>query len=99
MDVITPAGDAGLSVAYTGTAGNTGTFKPGPSAVMVWATTDCYVKVGEGVTATSADLPIPAYTPVPIAVPKGSGAVWRVSAIQISAGGTVYAKPITGALA
>jgi hypothetical protein len=27
-------------------------------------------------------------------VPAGTGAPWRVSAIQVSAGGTVYCKPI-----
>jgi hypothetical protein len=27
-------------------------------------------------------------------VPQGTGGVWRVSAIQIGAGGTLYAKPI-----
>ena len=86
-------GSAGASVAYTGTAGNTATFPPAPR-VLVWATTDAYFNVGEGVTATTNDLAIPAATPVILFVPPGSGAPWRVSAIQISAGGTVYAKPI-----
>ena len=86
-------GPAGANVAYTGTAGSTSTFKPGPSSVLVWATTDCYVVVGEGVTATSSDTPIPAYTPFWFPVSQGTGAPWRVSAIQISAGGTIYAKP------
>jgi hypothetical protein len=27
-------------------------------------------------------------------VPEGTGAPWRVSAIQVSTGGTVYAKPV-----
>jgi hypothetical protein len=27
-------------------------------------------------------------------VPSGTGAPWRVSAIQVSTGGTLYAKPI-----
>jgi hypothetical protein len=27
-------------------------------------------------------------------VPQGTGGVWRVSAIQITAGGTLYAKPM-----
>jgi hypothetical protein len=33
---------------------------------------------------------------VPFIVPKGTGAPWRVSAIQVAAGGNVYAKPISG---
>ena len=100
MDVINPADDASYtarSVAYTGTAGSTSVWPPGANAVLVWATTDAYVKVGAGVTATSASTPIPAYTPVLLNVPKGTGEPWRVSALQISAGGTVYAKPVNGA--
>lgn len=97
MDVLIPTdGDGSQNVAYTGTAGNTATFKPGPGAVLVWATSDAYIRVGESAVATTADLPIPAYTPMVLAVPKGTGASWRVSAIQISAAGTVYAKPANG---
>lgn len=99
MDCILPHDDAAFgaqSVAYTGTAGVTTGWKPGPKGVMVWATTDAYVKVGETVTATTASMPIPAYTPVLIEVPVESGGTWRVSAIQVAAGGTVYAKPIAG---
>ena len=58
-------------------------------------TQDAYIAVGVGVTATSASTPIPAYTPVPFYAPQtGSGAPWQVSALQVSAAGTVYAKPI-----
>lgn len=97
MDLVCPNDDqGGASVAYTGTAGSTSTFAPGQRGVLVWATTDAYVKVGEGVTATSASTPIPAYTPIVFQVPIGTGQAWRVSAIQISAAGTVYAKPIVG---
>jgi hypothetical protein len=60
----------------------------------VWCSSDAYILVGEGVTATTAGTPIPAFTPIPFTVPLGTGALWRVSAIQISAGGTLYAKPI-----
>lgn len=91
-----PSNDASFtarSVAYTGTAGSTSTWGVGPSAVMVWSTTDAHVRVGAGVTATTADTPIPAFSPVLIAV-EPEGDPWRVSAIQVSAGGTVYAKPV-----
>jgi hypothetical protein len=97
MELLRPLNDAGFatqSVAYTGTAGSVTGWNAGPQGVLVWSTTDAYILVGEGVTATSAATPLPAYTPVPITVPQGTGAVWRVSAIQISAGGTMYAKPI-----
>jgi hypothetical protein len=62
--------------------------------VLVWSSSDAYVRVGEGVTATTADTPLPSGTPVLFTVPQGTGGVWRVSAIQITAGGTVYAKPV-----
>jgi len=97
MELLRPLNDAGFatqSVAYTGTAGSVTGWNAGPQGVLVWSTTDAYILVGEGVTATSAATPLPAYTPVPITVPQGTGGVWRVSAIQISAGGTMYAKPI-----
>ncbi len=97
MELLRPLNDSGFatqSVAYTGTAGSTTGWNAGPQGVLVWSTTDAYICVGEDATATSADTPLPANTPVPIAVPNGTGAVWRVSALQLSAGGTVYAKPI-----
>ena len=97
MELLRPLMDANFTArtaAFTGTAGSTATWPAGPQGVVVWSTTDCYVRVGEDVTATTADTPIPAYTPIPFFVPQGTGAPWRVSAIQISTGGTVYAKPV-----
>ena len=97
MELLNPMADAvypGRTVAYTGTAGSTATWQSGPQGVVVWATTPCYVLVGEGVTATTSSTPIPAFTPIPFIVPQGTGAPWRVSAIQIGSAGTLYAKPI-----
>ena len=88
-----PIATTGYSISYTGTAGVTSAYNPGASTVMVWCTTDAYIKVGEGVTATTADTPVPSYTPMWFPVPAGSGAPFRVSAIQISASGIVYTKP------
>ena len=83
------------SAAYTGTAGNTTAWAPGPQGVVVWSDQACYVEVGVGAVATTSSTPIPPFTPVPFVLPTNtSGAPWRVSAIQVSAGGTVYAKPI-----
>ena len=90
-----PSPAAGATISYTGTAGVTAAFKRGPTSVMVWASTACYVVVGEGVTATTADTPIPGSVPFWFPVPDGSGAPWRVSAIQITTGGDIYAKPFT----
>lgn len=95
MDLIAPIDSvAGASVAYTGTAGSTAVFPPGHQGVLVTCTTDAYVKIGEGVTATTSDTFMPAYMPMAFRVPNGTNSAWRVSAIQVSAGGTVYAKPI-----
>ena len=90
-----PITTTGYNVAYTGTAGSTTAYQTGPTSVLVWSTSDCYVKVGEGVTATTSDTPIPSYTPFFLPVPQGTGAPWRVSAIQISTGGTIYTKAFT----
>jgi hypothetical protein len=102
MELLRPLNDpafATQSVAYTGTAGSVTGWDSGPQGVLVWCTSDAYIRVGNGVTATTADMPLPAGTPVPIYVPPagtagGTGGQWRVSAIQITAGGTMYAKPI-----
>ena len=95
MQLLNPLNDySAYSVAYTGTAGSTTAWNPGPEGVVVWSTTAAYIRVGEGVTATTADTPIPANTPIPFVVPNGTGAPWRVSAIQVASGGSVYAKPI-----
>jgi len=97
MELLNPLADANFpaqTVAFTGTAGSTTGWNAGPQGVVVWATEPCYVLVGEGATATTASTPVPAFTPIPFVVPGGTGAPWRVSAVQISAGGSIYAKPI-----
>ena len=101
MELLRPLSDPAFgtqSVAYTGTAGSVTGWPAGPQGVLVWSTTDAYIAVGDGVTATTSATPLPASTPVPIYVPQpgggATGGTWRVSAIQITAGGTLYAKPI-----
>ena len=86
------------TASYSGTAGSTTGWPAGPQGVLVTCTTAAYVRVGEGATATTADTYLPANTPVLFYVPQpggggGTGAPWRVSAIQVASGGTVYAKP------
>ena len=97
MELLNPLADANFpakSVFYTGTAGSTGTWDAGPQGVVVWSDQSCYVLVGEGVTATTSSTPVPPFTPIPFKVPQGTGAPWRVSAIQVSTGGTIYCKPM-----
>lgn len=98
MELLNPMSKAdypSYSVAYTGTAGNTDAWAPGPQGVLVWSDQACYVEVGVGAVATTASTPIPAFTPIPFVLDvSSSGAPWRVSAIQVSTGGTIYCKPI-----
>ena len=98
MELLNPLSDAAFvarTVAYTGTAGSTGTWPAGPQGVSVFVTAAAYVVVGENVTATTANgIAIPANVMVNLKVPQGTGGAWRVSAIQVATGGSVYAKPI-----
>lgn len=97
IPVTNPLTDADFptrTAAYTGTAGTTATWPAGPQAVMVWATTAAHVIVGDNVTATTASTPIPANTIVYLNIPLTVSGTWRVSAIQIAAGGNVYARPV-----
>jgi hypothetical protein len=97
MELLNPLADAvytARTAAYTGTAASTDPWPAGAQGVVVWCTTAAYVRVGEGVTATTADTPIPANTPIPFKVPQGTGAPWRVSAIRVADSGTLYVKPI-----
>lgn len=100
MDVLDAPNDASFTArtaSYTGTAGTTSAWPAGPKAVMVWCTTAAYVKVGVGVTATTASTPLPANTVAVFKVPLNTGEPWCVSAIQIAAAGDLYAKPMDGA--
>lgn len=93
-DAVFPAQTA----SYTGTAGSTTGWPVGPQGVVIWSDQACYVAVGTGVTATTSNgMPIPANVPIAFAVPLDANTTWRVSAIQVSTGGTVYAKPINKA--
>lgn len=94
LNPLSPAEFPAQTAAYTGTAGSTTGWNIGPEGVVVWSDQPCYVVVGSGVTATTSDTPIPASTPVPFKVPPMSSGTWRVSAIQVSTGGTIYCKPI-----
>ena len=101
MELLNPMSDAvfaAQTVSYTGTAGAVTGWPAGPEGVLVWCSTDAYIVVGNGVTATTANAtPLPAGTPVPFKVPLNlTGGSWRVSAIQVANAGTLYAKPING---
>ena len=97
MELLNPLADTNFpakSITYTGTAGVTGAWPAGAQGVVVWSDQACYIEVGEGAVATTASTPVPPFTPIPFKVPQGTGGQWRVSAIRVSADGTVYAKPM-----
>lgn len=97
MELLNPLADTNFpakSITYTGTAGVTGAWPAGAQGVVVWSDQACYVLVGEAVTATTSSTPIPPFTPIPFKVPISVSGQWRVSAIQVSTGGTIYCKPI-----
>lgn len=85
------------STTYTGTAGSLTGWPRGPKGVLVYCTTDAYVRVGSAVTATTGDYFHPALTEKTYLVPEDGVQNWRVSAIQVATGGSVYAKPVGGA--
>lgn len=97
MELLNPLSNADFAAqtaTYTGTAGSTTGWNVGPEGVMVWSDQPCYVEVGVDAVATTASTPIPAYTPIPFKVQPTVTGTWRVSAIQVSSGGTIYCKPI-----
>ena len=96
--VLNPCGKVefpSLTAAYT-TEAHTTNWPVGPEFVWVFCTSAAYVEVGVGAVATTASTPLPANTPVLIRVPTNIAGPWCVSAVQIAAGGNVYAKPVNG---
>jgi len=88
-----PVYGQGGTFAYTGTAGTSSAFTGGITGVWVYCTSDAYVRVGVEATATVTDWPIPAYVPVWVPIPDDAQGNSRLSAIQVSAGGSAYFCP------
>ena len=91
--VLHPNYGNGGSFTYTGTAGNSTDLPQGCQDVWLWATTNCYVRIGNTATATTSDICLPANVPVRLPVLQPTLTTNRVSAIQVSSGGTVYFCP------
>lgn len=80
------------SVAYTGTAGTiANVIGPQITKIRVATTTDAYIKIDNSPTATTSDPPIFAGQLEYFTVTPGQ----KVSAIQVSAGGTLHVTDIT----
>lgn len=85
-----PMPAASVKVAYTGTAGTTSAVSANASVVRVIATTDCFIEIGTSPTAVAdTGLYLPALVPEYFSCPPSA----KVSAIQVSSGGTIYVTP------
>lgn len=79
------------SKAYTGTAGTIdNAVATGTQKVRVVCTSAAYVLIGNSPTATSAAVYVPADAPEYFTISAGQ----KVSAIQVSAGGTLHVTEI-----
>ncbi len=96
---VQPTG-ASQTVSYTGTAGVTSNpLPPGTQYVWVWATTAAYISWGASPTAVTTDFPIPPNWPIKVFVGKNAGGqsldgVFKVSAVRVSADGSLFVAPI-----
>lgn len=80
------------SVAYTATAGTiTNAVAEQTYKVRLVCTTDAYVKVGNAPTATTSDPIFPAGAVEYVTITPGQ----KVSAVQVSSGGTLSVTEIT----
>lgn len=90
-------------VAYTTSACIANKLPQGTETVLVYCSSAAYVKVGWGassITATTADIPIPANTYLTIPVPRrhqndaaGADSAF-VAAVQDSTGGNLFVQPM-----
>ena len=86
-----PLAAKGVTVSYTGTAGTTAALPLNTQTVRVVSTTDCFIEISVAGTAAVANtgLYLPAFTPEYFDTPESP----KVSAIQVSAGGSIYVTP------
>lgn len=91
---------AAASVAYTGTAGSITQAVRG-TCMRAWCTTDAFITVGTAATTANGTpvqayetiwLPIPSNQSGTIGLNQGETPAVLISAIQITAGGTLFAQ-------
>ncbi|RTE91906.1 hypothetical protein [Bradyrhizobium sp. LVM 105] len=80
------------SKAYTGTAGTIdNAISTGVQKVRVVVTSAAYIKIGSSPTATTSDVYMAADAPEYFTIRSGE----KVSAIQVSAGGTLHVTEVS----
>jgi len=81
----------GQKVAYTGTAGTITNALPAETkAVQLVSTTDCFIRIGSSPTAV---VDVDCYLPALIPMYFQCNGAEKVSAVQVSSGGTLYVIP------
>jgi hypothetical protein len=86
----TPMTGASVTVAYTGTAGTTTALPASTQGVRCLSSTDCFIEIGLTPTAVAnTGLYLPAGVPEYFSC-QGSS---KVSAIQVTTGGSIYVTP------
>lgn len=85
-----PIPASSVTVAFTGTAGTTTAMPSGTKCVRVVSTSDCFIEVGPNPTAVAnTGMYLVAYIPEYIVATDAS----KVSAVQVSTGGSIYVTP------
>ena len=85
-----PMSGKSVTVAFTGTAGTTASMPATTGAVRIVSTADCFIDIGVNATAVvNTGLYLPAFIPEYFELTDGE----KVSAIQVSAAGSIYVTP------
>jgi hypothetical protein len=86
-----PMAASSVTVSYTGTAGTTAAVDKDATCIRVISTTDCFIEITTAGTAAAVNtgLYLPAFTAEYFDCPVSA----KVSAIQVSAGGSIYVTP------
>jgi hypothetical protein len=88
-----PQAGKSVTVSYTGTAGTTAALPLDTTAVRVVSTSDCFIEIGMSPTAVAnMGLYLPAGVPEYFGGIGGVTGI-KVSAIQVSTGGSIYVTP------
>ena len=89
-----PIAGQSKKAAYTGTAGVTAAITEEATSLRIMSTTDCFVEIGTDPTAVAdTGMYLAAFVPEYVHVKAGP---MKVSAIQVSTGGSIYVTPFGG---
>ena len=86
-----PMAASSITVTYTGTAGVTAAVNKDATCIRIVSTTDCFIEITVAGTSAVANtgMYLPAFVPEYFDCPPKA----KVSAIQVSAAGSIYVTP------